>query len=61
MTKRIILLVSTIILLSGCMKTTCISHSPWTTKCEKVKKLDWNNKGFTLARTILTQGANAGK
>ena len=49
-----------LVILSGCMKTTCISHSPWTTKCERVTKLDWNNPGFTIVRTIITNGANAG-
>ena len=47
-----------LVILSGCMKTTCISHSVWETKCEK--KVDWNNPGFTVVRTIITQGANAG-
>jgi hypothetical protein len=47
-----------IMILSGCIKTTCISHSVWEMKCEK--KLDWNNPGFTVMRTIITQGANAG-
>ena len=47
-----------LVILSGCMKTTCISHSVWDMKCEK--KLDWNNPGFTVMRTIITQGANAG-
>ena len=47
-----------IMILSGCMKTTCISHSVWTTKCEI--KVDWNNPGFTIVRTIITNGANAG-
>ena len=47
-----------LVILSGCMKTTCISHSVWEVKCEK--KLDWNNPGFTVMRTIITQGANAG-
>ena len=61
MTGTIKVLSSLIILviLSGCMKTTCISHSVWEMKCEK--KLDWNNPGFTVMRTIITQGANAGK
>ena len=60
MTGTIKVLSSLIILviLSGCMKTTCISHSVWEMKCEK--KLDWNNPGFTVMRTIITQGANAG-
>ena len=48
-----------IMFLSGCMKTTCISHSVWSMKCEK--KLDWNDPGFKVMRTIITQGANAGK
>ena len=47
-----------LVILSGCMKTTCVSHSVWEMKCEK--KLDWNNPGFTVMRTIITQGANAG-
>ena len=60
MTGTIKVLSSLIILviLSGCMKTPCISHSVWEMKCEK--KLDWNNPGFTVMRTIITQGANAG-
>ena len=60
MTGTIKVLSSLIILviLSGCMKTTCISHSVWEMKCEK--QLDWNNPGFTVMRTIITQGANAG-
>jgi hypothetical protein len=60
MTGTIKLLSSLILLviLSGCMKTTCVSHSVWEMKCEK--KLDWNNPGFTVMRTIITQGANAG-
>ena len=60
MTGTIKVLSSLIILviLSGCMKTTCISHSVWSMKCEK--KLDWNNPGFKVMRTIITQGANSG-
>jgi len=60
-TIRVINIIFLALILSGCMKTTCISHSPWTAKCEKVTKLDWNNPGFTVMRTIITQGANAGK
>ncbi len=45
----------------GCIKTTCISHSPWTNKCEKVTKIDWKDPKFTMLRTIITNGANAGK
>ena len=47
-----------VVILSGCVKTTCISHSVWDMKCEK--KVDWNNPGFTVVRTIITQGANVG-
>ena len=43
-----------LVILSGCMKTTCFTD----THCEK--KLDWNNPGFTVVRTIITQGANVG-
>jgi len=57
--KKIIIIISSVILLSGCTKTTCISHSVWKTKCEK--KVDWNNPTFTVVRTIITNGANAGK
>jgi len=52
--KKIILIIGSLILLSGCMKTTCLSPQ----KCEK--KVDWNNPGFTIVRTIITNGANAG-
>ena len=60
MTGTIKLLSSLILLviLSGFMKTTCISHSVWDMKCEK--KVEWNNPGFTVVRTIITQGANVG-
>jgi len=43
-----------VMILTGCMKTTCLSD----TNC--VKKVDWNNPGFTVVRTIITQGANMG-
>ena len=60
MTGTIKLLSSLILLviLSGCMKTTCISHSVWDWKCEK--RVDWNDPGFTVVRTIITQGTNLG-
>ena len=45
-----------LVILSGCMKTTCVSNSVWTAKCEK--RVDWNNPGFTVVRTIITQGTN---
>ena len=47
-----------LVILSGCMKTTCVSNSVWTAKCEK--RVDWKNPGFTVVRTIITQGANFG-
>ena len=47
-----------VVILSGCMKTTCVSHSVWDMKCEK--KVDWNNPGFTVVRTIITQSTNVG-
>ena len=43
-----------VVILSGCMKTTCVGPD----KCNK--KVDWNNPGFTLFRTIITNGANTG-
>jgi len=55
---RISILILLLVTLSGCMKTTCVSTSVWSTKCEK--QVDWNNPGFTIVRTIITQGANAG-
>jgi len=58
---RILILLAISSLLMGCMKTTCISHSPWTNKCEKVTKIDWKDPKFTMLRTIITNGANAGK
>ena len=48
-----------VVILSGCMKTTCISHSVWDMKCEK--RVDWKDPTFTVVRTIITNGANAGK
>ena len=57
-TIRVLSSILLLVILSGCMKTTCVSHSVWTTKCEK--KLDWNDPGFTVIRTIITQGANVG-
>jgi len=56
MTK--IILIISIIVLTGCMKTTCVSHSVRTTKCEK--KVDWKDPKFSLMRTIITNGANMG-
>ena len=47
-----------LVILSNCTKTHCISHSVWSMKCEK--KLDWNDPGFTVMRTIITQGTNVG-
>jgi len=47
-------LILLVMILSGCMKTVCRTD----TDCHK--KLDWNNKGFTLVRTIVTNGINVG-
>ena len=52
--KKMLLIISFVIL-SGCMKTTCLTD----TDCEK--KVNWNDPGFTVLRTIVTQGANVGK
>ena len=57
--KKVSISLLLLVILSGCMKTTCISTSVWTTKCEK--KVDWNNPGFTVVRTIVTNGTNLGK
>jgi hypothetical protein len=48
------ILILLVMILSGCMKTVCRTD----TDCHK--KLDWNNKGFTLVRTIVTNGINVG-
>jgi len=52
-----ILIISSLLILTmpGCTKQVCVSPH----KCEK--KVDWNNPGFTIVRTIITNGANAGK
>ena len=52
--KKISISLLLMVILSGCMKTTCLKD----TDCEK--KLDWNNPGFTVVRTIITQGTNVG-
>ena len=51
---RVLSSILLLVILSGCMKTTCFTD----THCEK--KVDWNNPGFTLVRTIVTQGSNLG-
>ena len=51
--KKIILIIS-ILALTNCTKYQCVSD----TGCKKV--LDWNNPTFTVVRTIITNGANAG-
>ena len=52
--KKVSISLLLMVILSGCMKTTCLTD----TDCEK--KLDWNNPGFTVVRTIITQGTNVG-
>ena len=54
-TIRVISILFVALILSGCMKTTCVSPH----KCEKT--VDWKDPKFTLFRTIITNGANAGK
>jgi hypothetical protein len=56
--KKIILIISLLALTTGCTKTVCYSHSVWEMDCQK--KVDWNDPTFTLVRTIITNGANAG-
>ena len=57
--KKVSISLLLLVILSGCMKTTCKSTSIRTTKCEK--RIDWNNPGFTVVRTIITNGTNVGK
>ena len=52
--KKVSISLLLLVILSGCIKTTCLTD----TDCEK--KVDWNNPGFTLVRTIITQGTNVG-
>ena len=54
-TIKIISIIFLTLILSGCMKTTCVSDI----QCEK--KLDWNDPKFSLLRTVITNGANVGK
>ena len=51
-----ILIISSLLILTmpGCTKQVCMPH-----KCEK--KIDLNSPGATIIRTIITNGANAGK
>ena len=60
-TIKIISVILLKLILSGCTKKPCllVSDSVWETKCEK--KSGWNNPGFTLLRTVITNGTNAGK
>ena len=53
-TIRVLSSLLLVVILSGCMKTTCVAPN----KCEK--KVNWNNPGFTVVRTIITQGTNLG-
>ena len=53
-TIRISISLLLMVILSGCMKTTCV------TDIDCKKSVDWNNPGFTVVRTIISQGANAG-
>ena len=52
---RVSIIILLLVILPGCMKTTCVTD----TECTKT--LDWNNKGFTLFRTVVTNGTNLGK
>ena len=54
---KIILIIS-ILALTGCTKTICGSYSPGEMDCKK--QVDWNNPTFTVVSTIITNGANAG-
>ena len=53
--KKVSISLLLLIILSGCMKTTCV------TDIDCKKTIDWNNKEFTLFRTIITNGTNLGK
>jgi len=51
---RVISILFVALILSGCMKTTCVSPH----NCEK--KVDWKDPKFSLFRTIITNGTNLG-
>ena len=53
------ILIISVLILTGCTKTICGSYSPGEMDCKK--QVDWNNPTFTVVRTIITNGANAGK
>ena len=53
------ILIISVLILTGCTKTICSSYGPGEMDCQK--KLDWNDPKFTIVRTIITNGANAGK
>ena len=52
--KKVSIRLLLMVILSGCMKTTCV------TDIDCKKSVDWNNPGFTVVRTIISQGASAG-
>ena len=52
------ILIISVLILTGCTKTICGSYSPGEMDCKK--QVDWNNPTFTVVRTIITNGANAG-
>ena len=51
-------LIISVLARTGCTKTICGSYTPGEMDCQK--KVDWNDPTFTLVRTIITNGANAG-
>jgi outer membrane biogenesis lipoprotein LolB len=51
---NILLVLIVLLILTGCMKTTCVGPN----KCDK--EVDWNNPGFSIFRTIITNGTNIG-
>jgi len=53
-TIKIISIIFLTLILSSCMKTTCVGPN----KCDK--EVDWNNPGFSLFRTVITNGTNLG-
>ena len=52
------ILIISVLKLTGCTITICGSYTPGEMDC--VKKLNWNDPKFTIVRTIITNGANAG-
>jgi len=53
--NRFLLIIFLVSILTSCTKYRCVSD----TGCKKV--IDWNSPGASIMRSIITNGASAGK